>query len=71
MLIKDLIKELKKFPPDALVLFSTDEEGNYYHRKADISETSFRGVSDAEYPDDVITKNPIIIYPLNSEGDFQ
>ncbi len=43
MTVKELIKELKDYPQDALVVMSTDEEGNGYSPLAALNEEVYVG----------------------------
>lgn len=63
MKVKELIARLCEFPPSTDVLFSSDEEGNIKHQRAEIILT-----------ENVYPKRPerlaVVIYPLNSEADI-
>jgi len=61
MKIKELIQELKTYNQDMQVFFSSDEEGNSFHPKAQISLTKSLYKSDEE-------KLAVVIYPLNTDN---
>ena len=59
MTVAELIKELEQYAPDCRVRFSSDEEGNVLHTKADIALI------------DITEKlTELVIYPLNTDDDI-
>lgn len=72
MKVKELIAILNGFKPEAIILFARDEEGNTYHRRADVILTHF---SEGDGPEDLVSSDsgdsPVVIYPLDGADDFE
>lgn len=64
MTVKELVAALLKYDQDLPVVFSKDEEGNWFHHNALVTQDDIS-------LDDEHREPAVFIYPLNGEYDFQ
>ena len=79
MKVKDLIKELKRYPPEFEVIMSKDEEGNNYspwdgevYDGMYIPECTWAGewyteqdMEEESIDEEKFKKNAVVLYPIN------
>lgn len=71
MKVSELINELQKYDPSTIVLVAKDEEGNGFHKLADMGEYWATGIDEWEqdvFSDRDVEDDPLSYQPLIDDG---